>query len=211
MWAFVYTDRSKVFLIHQTAKEFLQWNQEVSEPPTGKWEHSLKPEESNSLIAGIFITLLMFDDFETNPLPCGGLDDPVSTLQYEQYCDAHVFLKYAAEFWIHHLHSSPVEHQNALFKKTIDLCNVQSRHSWTWPRVRRFAEDDTLPSGFTNLILACEFELIAVVKHLLSRDYNVNAMDHDGATALNRAVEKGSIDVVRILLDNGAGTEAGSD
>lgn len=208
---FIYTDRSKVFLIHQTAKEFLQWNQEVSEPATGIWEHSLKPEESNSLLADICVSLLMFDDLETDPLPPGGLDGPVSNVEYEQYCDAHVFLKYAAEFWIKHLNSSPLEKQNALFKKTTDLCNLQSRRSWTWPRVKEFAEDDTLPSGFTDLILASYSGLVAVVKLLVSKKCDVNAMDHEGATALNRAMQRENVDVIRILLDSGADIEAGGD
>lgn len=80
---FIYTDRSKVFLIHQTAKEFLRWNQDISEITVGMWQHSLKPEESNSLLAGICVSLLMFDDFETDPLSSEGLDHQVTTVQLE--------------------------------------------------------------------------------------------------------------------------------
>ena len=208
---FVYTDRSKVFLIHQTAKEFLQWNQEVPEPPTGMWEHSLKLEDSNSLLAGICVNLLMLDDLETNPLSAGGLGDHVSTAQYEHYCDAHVLLKYAAEFWAEHLKSSPVGQQDLLLQKATDLCSVRSRRCWTWLRVKRFAEDSTQPVGFTDLILASELGLAALAKYLLSKGFDVNAMDKEGATALNRAVENRNIDVVRILLDSGADIEAGGD
>ena len=208
---FVYTDQSKVFLIHQTAKEFLEWNQEVSEPPTGMWEHSLKPEESNSLLAGICIRLLMFDDFETDPLSDGRLDDHVTTVQYEQYCETHVFLKYAAEFWTEHLKSSPVEQQDAFLKRTADLCNVQSRRCLIWFRVKRFAKNYTQISGFTDLILASELGLAALVKNVLSKGIDVNATDDAGATALNRAVGHSNEDVVRILLDNGADIEAGDD
>lgn len=208
---FVYTDRSKVFLIHQTAKEFLQWNQEVSEPPTGMWEHSLKPEESNSLLAGICVNLLMFDDLETNPLSAEGLDDRASTAHYEQYCDAHVLLEYAAIFWAEHLKSSPVGQQDLLLQKAADLCNVRSRRCWTWLRVKRLAEDSTQPLGFTDLILASELGLVALAKHLLSQGIDVNAMDKEGAAALNRAVENRNIDMVRILLDSGADVEAGGD
>ena len=90
---FIYTDRSKVFLIHQTAKDFLRCNSGVSEPTAEMWQHSLKREESNSLPAGILVSLLMFDDFETDPLSAESLDDYVSTVQYERYCDGHVLLK----------------------------------------------------------------------------------------------------------------------
>ena len=206
---FVYTDRARVFLIHQTAKEFLRWNQEVSEPHAGMWEHSLRPEESNSLLAGICVSLLMFEDFETDSLSAEGLDYPVSTVQFEQYCDAHALLRYAAEWWPEHLKSSPVEQQKALVQKTAHLCNIRSRRCWTWLRVKRLAEDGYQPSGFTDLILASELGLAALVKHLMPTGIDINAKDNEGASALNRAVVTGHHEVVKILLDNGADIEAG--
>lgn len=206
---FVYTDRSRFFLIHQTAKEFLRWNREVSEPYAGMWEHSLRPEESSSLLAGICVSLLMFEDFETDSLSAEGLDYPVSTVQYEQYCDAHALLRYAAQWWPEHLKSLPVEQQNALVQKTAHLCNIRSRRCWTWLRVKRLAEDGYQPSGFTDLILASELGLAALVKHLMPTGIDINAKDNEGASALNRAVATGNHEVARMLLDNGADIEGG--
>ena len=206
---FIYTDRSKVFLIHQTAKEFLRWNQDVTETPAGMWQHSLKPEESDSLLAGICVSLLMFDDFETDPLSAEGLDHHVSTVQLERYCNSHVLLKYASQWWTKHLNSSLPERQIALIHNITRLCSVRSRRCCTWLRVKRFAEDDYQPSGFTDLILACDLGLVDLVKYVLSKGVDVNARDKEGATALNRAVSEGSVDVVKILLDHGADIEAG--
>ena len=206
---FIYTDRSKVFLIHQTAKEFLRWNEDTSENSAGMWQHSLKPVESNSLLAGICVSLLMFDDFESDPLSAEGLDHPVTTVELEQYCDSHVLLKYASEWWSKHLKSSLSERRIALIHNTAHLCNVRSQRCCTWLRVKRFAEDDYQPSGFTDLILACSLGLVDLVRYVLSRRVDVNARDKEGATALNRAVSVGSVDVVRTLLDYGADIEAG--
>ena len=206
---FIYTDRSKVYLIHQTAKEFLRWNQDISETPTGMWQHSLKPEESNSLLAGICVSLLMFDDFETDPLSAEGLDHDVSTVELEQYCDSHVLLRYASQWWTERLKSSLPERQIALIHNTARLCNVRSRRCCTWLRVKRFAEDSYQPSGFTDLILACDLGLVDLVKYVLSKGVDVNARDKEGATALNRAMSEGSVDMVRALLDYGADIEAG--
>lgn len=205
---FIYTDRSEVFLIHQTAKDFLRWNQDVSKPPAGMWQHSLNPEESHSLLAGICVSLLMFDEFQTDPLSTEGLDSHVSTVQQEQYSNSHVLLKYAAQWWTKHLQSSPLEQQIALLQKTVHLCNVQSRRCWTWLCVKRFAEDGYQPSGFTDLILVCDLGLVALVKHVLSKGADLNARDKEGATALNRAVGRGNVEVVRTLLANGADIEA---
>ena len=150
----------------------------------------------------------MFDEFQTDPLSTEGLENPVSTAQQEQYCESHVLLKYAAQWWTEHLRSSPLEQHIALLQKTAHLCNVQSRRCWTWLCVKRFAEDDYQPSGFTDLILACDLGLVALLKHVLSKGANLDARDKEGATALNRAVEQNNVEVVRILLENGADIEA---
>ena len=151
----------------------------------------------------------MFDDFEKDPLSAEGLDHHVSTVQLEQYCNSHVLLKYASEWWTKHLKSSLPERQMALIQTTARLCDVRSRRCWTWLRVKRFAEDDYQPSGFTDLILACDLGLIDLVKYVLSKGVDVNARDKEGATALNRAVSEGSVDVARTLLNYGADVEAG--
>ena len=154
------------------------------------------------------MSLLLLDDFETDPLSAESLDDHVSTVQYERYCHGHMLLKYAAEWWTTHLNLSPAELQKALLQESVQLCNVRSRRCWTWLRVKRFAEDDYQPSGFTDLILASDLELTALVKYLLLKGVDVNARDEEGAAALNRAVRHGNLDLVRIMLDNGADIEA---
>ena len=205
---FVYTDRSKVFLIHQSAKDFLRQDPGLSEPAVGMWEHSLRPEDSHSLLADICVRLLMFHEFETDPLLVKGLDEAKTTEEYEQYCDAHVLLGYAARWWSEHLNSSRSEQQNAMVQKATHLCNLRSRRCWTWLGVKRFAEDDYQPLGFTNLILASELELISLARHLLADGVDVNAKDKEGASALNRAVDTGNREMVELLLDHGADIEA---
>ena len=57
-----------------------------------------------------------------------------------------------------------MESQIALLQESAQLCNVRSRRCWTWLRVKRFAEDDYQPSGFTDLILVSDLGLSALVK-----------------------------------------------
>src|SRR5205814_8717517 len=58
---FVSVVDQKVYLIHQTAREFLVAKNEVL---AGRWKHSLDPVGSDLLMARICVTYLMFTAFE---------------------------------------------------------------------------------------------------------------------------------------------------
>src|SRR5262249_10455772 len=62
---FVSIRDSKIYLIHQTAKEFLVREKALARPirgidPRWKWAHSLEPGESNLALAKICISYLQF-------------------------------------------------------------------------------------------------------------------------------------------------------
>lgn len=208
---FIYIDRSYVFLIHQTAKDFLVSRREDDESLTGFWEHSLKPSMSSGLLAGICVNLLMFNEFEEYPSPLDDTDRPLSDQGYKTYCDDHALFDYAAHSWADHVRESPLELQQMLIERTVDLCDVRSRRCRAWCCAMSFKEKFfKLHRGYTNLILASELGLAGLVEHLLSKAAaDINAKDEKGASALNRAVKFGSNDVVKLLLDHGADPEGG--
>ena len=73
---FVSVIDSKIYLIHQTAREFLILNQnsiqQLQPTPTGScwqtWKNSLKSEGSNLILAQICVWYLLFAVFESHPL-----------------------------------------------------------------------------------------------------------------------------------------------
>lgn len=71
---FVSVIDSKIFLIHQTAKEFLIRDEATmtpidhSDPSFDYWKHSLQPTESNLVLAKACISYLLFDVFESVPV-----------------------------------------------------------------------------------------------------------------------------------------------
>jgi hypothetical protein len=79
---------SKIYLLHQTAKEFLVQNSLANDPKTVqsnlKWKYSLRPRESHRILAEICIWHLLFGEFETHPLNVNSM--------MSQYVDSHVFL-----------------------------------------------------------------------------------------------------------------------
>ena len=70
---FVCVIDSRIFLIHQTAKEFLAREEHMATPIDRSilslecWKHSLQPEESNCILAQICISYLLFEVFESQP------------------------------------------------------------------------------------------------------------------------------------------------
>src|SRR5205807_10547947 len=55
----------KMYLVHQTAREFL-----IKEPSSGQgnWQYTLCSKDSNFLLADICISYLSLEDFEMDPL-----------------------------------------------------------------------------------------------------------------------------------------------
>ena len=231
---FVYTDQSKVFLIHQTAKEFLLWSPDISKASCGSWQHSLRPDESESLLARACVCLLTFSEFENHPpdfVDRSSDDISDSTIAYshgdsdidnqtansvksddkdfegklDSFYITHEFFKYADEYWPTHFNKANPKEQNALFPRVVQLCNTTSRQFSLWFHVFRTSLDEPLPQKIPDIVLATYLEINVLVKYLLHQGHNVNATDGHGATALNRAT---SVEVARELLEYNADVEA---
>src|SRR5207237_2904337 len=88
---------SKIYLVHQTAREFL-----INGPSFGQgnWQYTICPKDSNFLLANICIAYLSLEDFELDPL----VIDPYRS--YESQCAGYLgkysLLDYAATHWAHH-------------------------------------------------------------------------------------------------------------
>ena len=210
---FVYIHRSRVYLIHQTAKEFLMSPTDVAEVSTTLWKHSLRAQDAEFLLASISVSLLMFDFFKEHPQFTGvdfkngegDLDEVV-----DRYCENHEFLAYAATEWAVHLSRCTPSQQVLLLKDALDLCNTGSSRYQGWFTIYKRFEGDALPWDFTDLTIASYFELYPLVEQLLSRGVDIEAKDGHGATALNRAISNSNIALVRLLLERGADIEANS-
>jgi GPI inositol-deacylase-like protein len=63
---------SRIYLLHQTAKEFLVQNDLEIHPESFhrdlKWRHSLRPADSHRVLTDICMRYLLFAEFEANPL-----------------------------------------------------------------------------------------------------------------------------------------------
>jgi len=130
---FVTVVNLKIYLIHQTAKEYLILNKDSAQPVShfdsclDIWKHSLEPGESN-LVAKICISYLLFTVLGGPPLVTNrevGLREIV-----EEYNRRHGFLGYAAKYWAGRFREAKIK-ETALLKSAPDICNTQSKRFMT--------------------------------------------------------------------------------
>ena len=187
----------KIYLLHQTAKEFLVQNTPANDRKSVqsnfKWKYSLRPQESHRILAEICIWHLLFGEFETHPLN-------VNT-SMSHYVDGHVFLDYSAKHWTVHFNKSHIK-ANAVIQSLLRICDASSNSCMTWFRIYWTSTHTDFPENFTTLMIASYFGLEAVVKRLLGLD-GIDLNSQDGTykrSALSWAAGNGFDVIVKLLI-----------
>ncbi|KAJ9646983.1 hypothetical protein H2199_001969 [Coniosporium tulheliwenetii] len=197
---FVRVIDERVYLIHQTAREFLVSSSQ-SQYQVGKWKHSLSPYDSNRLLTEACLWYLMLSDFKSSPLILSGgrrgydLKATVNNL-----ISQHKFLDYAANHWASHFRV--VQQEDKLLGLALKNCRTQTKGFRTWFGIywTTAHEWDAIPD-WTELHVGAYFGHEVVVKLLLARDdVDANLKDSYGRTPLSRAAAGGHEAVVKLLL-----------
>src|SRR5205807_6822289 len=130
---FVRVIDSKVYLVHQTAKEFLV---KGTLPGQGNWQYTLCPMDSNFILADICITYLSLQDFENDPLVMDPLNTPGDAREQavHNHIQKYALLDYAATHWVAHFRDSE-DRQMELFELTRLICKRGSNRFLTWLEV----------------------------------------------------------------------------
>ena len=183
---------SYLYLLHQTAKEFLVASLDSSSAENtlvsnmGAWKHTMEPSESNLILAKICITYLLFSTFDSDP----------SSVDAE----GNYFFHYAANYWPTHFRLAKDTHEMSQLWRNI--CNTESNCFKSW--INAYHGHVCLP-GADPFDVACSFGHDTIVKRLLPSD-----TDLDGyrgpymATVLARAARGGYHAVVDTLISHGA-------
>ncbi|KAN0071934.1 ankyrin repeat-containing domain protein [Elaphomyces granulatus] len=187
----------KIYLLHQTAKEFLVQNSLANGPKSVqsnfKWKYSLRPQESHRILAEICIWYLLFGEFETHPLH-------VNT-SISHYVDSHVLLDYSAKHWTVHFHRSHIK-PNRVIQSLMRICDASSNSCMTWFSIYWKNMHADFPKNFTPLMIASYFGLRAVVERLLESD-GISLNSEDGTyqrSALSWAAGNGFDVIVKLLI-----------
>ncbi|EPS39416.1 hypothetical protein H072_6795 [Dactylellina haptotyla CBS 200.50] len=195
---FIIVTESRIYLLHQTAKEFLIRNTTKTRKVESlnsnyKWKESLRLQDSHKVLTSICIRHLLFKEFESDPLT----DDDNAI----EYIKKYIFLDYSARYWVTHFKDSKVEFEYHEVPRVMRLCDTNSKSCLTWLRIYWVSTNTSFPRGFTSLMVASYFGLGAMVTLLLRPTPKINSQDYTyQRSALSWAAESGSDVVVYQLL-----------
>ncbi|EED17250.1 ankyrin repeat containing protein [Talaromyces stipitatus ATCC 10500] len=208
---FVFIKDSKIYLIHQTAREFLTGK--VDRSPNFKWY--LQPNITEALMAEICVRYLLTDDLVSNDGEINWADHfrdiliPDAKLMewvWELYrITTDRFRLWFANFWeiampYHEDTKMDVLHLAAFNGHQNILCEMAMNE--------RGSIDATDRSGTNALQWACMQGHSEVVPQLLERGADVNAEGGKYGNALQAASGQGHRKIVQLLLENGADVNA---
>ncbi|KAL6714270.1 hypothetical protein ACLMJK_007693 [Lecanora helva] len=234
---FVNVHGGKLFLIHQTAREYLIGDA-VLEPSPDKWEKFTDVARNHSTMTRVCLDYLSLEPFVTirqssTPVPFDevlGLEGPMDQLQVREWQDIPVrsrqqklenmnfpFLNYAAGNWIFHYDQQNDEQLRMSTMSARALCDVSLHRfgdfSFSRPWVRDWFDiyrrnHYTNGNGVKGLGLATFLGLGKVVELYLDEGTDPNiSYDHYG-TALEIASDQDDSEIAALLIKHGAEVNA---
>ncbi|CEJ87062.1 hypothetical protein VHEMI04290 [[Torrubiella] hemipterigena] len=214
---FVFMQDSRIYLIHQTAREFLLRKEKV-------W--SFTQTDGDILLSKICISFLLQED------------STIEKSRKDTGCEC--FLEYAAVYWVDHARQIPSQIEAQLATQIDQLYDVNTGIFALWCEI--YWDEEIVypeqPQNNSNIIMAaitghthtiqryiqCDPEAIntrssnitsalywasvqgylTIVRLLLDERVDVNAQGGYYGNALQAACSEGYIDIVQLLLDEGA-------
>lgn len=207
---FVIVVEGRVYLLHQTAREFLL-GREMTASSTDSlgsklWAGSILKTRAELIMA--WICLRYFERHEAppwtieslRPMRCYVTQEDVAChcLEPEAHCRIDCLSWYAIEHWIGHVSGVQELGDERLTEQAATACEGLVR-TFVYPRYLRKREDEVL--HMPCLTMASMLGLLSVVKSLLRLPHtDVERPDLAGRTALGWAVDYNHAEVARVLL-----------
>jgi ankyrin repeat protein len=190
-----------IYLVHQTAKEFLETPLEPSTnvvSGSDTWKHSLEPRESHLTLAKICISYVEFA-LDSHPLLIeDGANYWELRKEVNRYLKDHHFLAYAAKNWVTHFRGANSD--PTLLGSAMNICDTQSQRFQTWFRIYWTTQYSSCPQQLTDIMVGSYFGLEVMVQRFLETGVKLDPRDDGGRTPLSWAAENGHVAVVQLLL-----------
>ncbi|KAJ5490498.1 hypothetical protein N7453_011323 [Penicillium expansum] len=187
---FIHIVDETVFLIHQSAKDFLVSRFDDVSPIECSWKESISVSDSALLLTSICIRFLYLKELGKKKAP------PVRDA--EDLNNSYDFLEYSANNWAVHFGHMAIQRRHELFPAAMDLCSVETDQYMDWEIVVRGIGRSVRPFP---LHIASYLGLDMVVQKLLARpDVDVNSTTINNQTPLSLATRQGYEGIVKLLL-----------
>ena len=223
---FVSVHDGKLYLIHQTAKEFLIGTSGAHSAESGnlgKWQGCFDTTEAHGTISKVCLRYLNFDDlavrdeYERIYGSEGEDDSDVDEFQYEVRSSS--LFDYAARNWPEHYTLQSSKDAKDSRESAKMLCNRGASGAYwleQYDELRRgmalgVSREMRRTRHSTILGVASLLGLVDVVEELLTEGADVNAEDAYHGSALKAASYRCHYQVVQVLLENGADINAQGD
>ncbi|KAI1015958.1 hypothetical protein LB504_009200 [Fusarium proliferatum] len=187
---------SRIFLLHQTVKEFLlsMGHSGPVSPSRLSWKHSILASDSNMTLANICVWCLLLNhkmEDQRTTVP------PPST-----HAKENAFISYAAKNWADHFNRMSVHNQKKMMVVALEICDVKGSCFLSWFPIYWKSRHARFVVGFTTLMAASYFGLEVVVRRALKIDYSQrNKRDETyHRSALSWAAGNGHDGVVKRLI-----------
>ncbi|KAK6495180.1 hypothetical protein TWF481_003207 [Arthrobotrys musiformis] len=193
---------SRIYLIYQTAKEFLvrrEAEESLLQPAqrSTAWKDSLRMRSCHQLLADVCMQhLLKFPEFEADPFTRS------TNLSY--YIDKYPLVEYSAKHWAIHLKESQADLDDVTAIQSIcELCDTATQRCLTWLRIYWTSTNTEFPEKLSTLMAVSYFGFAPAVTHLLKSNYDDDLDRRDYTyerSALSWAAGNGCDVVVTQLL-----------
>ncbi|OQD63020.1 hypothetical protein PENPOL_c010G05213 [Penicillium polonicum] len=187
---FVHIVDETVFLIHQSAKDFLVSLSDEVSPIKSSWKYSISVSESALLHTSICIRFLYLKELGKKKAP------PIRDAK--DLCSSYDFLEYSANNWAAHFGNMTIQYRHEFLPAAIELCSVEKDQYMDWEIAVRKIGRSVNPSP---LHIASCLGLDMIVQTLLARpDVDVNSTTRDTRTPLSIAILQGHEGILKLLL-----------
>ena len=209
---FVFLNHDRIYLIHQTAKEFLMGGS-ISSASLSGWKYCLDPGEMQREMTRICVELLCSEDVWPTARSLVKQFNPFRRLNDFLEKDNHVqsLIAYAAEHWPSHFREACLPQDDSLVSRILPFYQVDSKlyDLWFpifWRATRHYATLPKLSQIRLSGLLGQEHILELTLQ---GKEYvDIDESDENGRTALIWASEYGHEKVVQMLVDLGADVNA---
>lgn len=202
---FISIHHDRVYLIHQTAREFLLAStfSRRETLQSSSWQGTFSIHDVHQVIAKSCIGYLSLFNVAVGDVVRAEAQTK-HVMEAGATVDTYAFLDYSAKNWGMHLRESRSYGDVALIYTILAICDPMSKSHQAWFKIyHRIA--GIWPPHLTELMIAAHFGHIAVVEYLLRSGGNVECEERTSRrTPLMYAAESGHTDATVILLDHGA-------